>query len=106
MGSAQRLEVLLPHADKLGALGQEIGSCPVVCGAGRRAAFAVFSQFLFHEPIPNQFLVQFLFTVFAAATRNKLSVIDLKKAKNILSFFATHRKLGSRGTASKIVNKN
>ena len=31
---------------------------------------------------------------------------SILKIKNILSFFATHRKLGSRGPASKIVNKN
>ena len=71
------------------------------------AAFAVFSQFLFHYPILIPVLIPILIHGFAGrATRNKLSVNRFKKSKNILSFFATHRKLGSRGPASKIVNKN
>ena len=60
------LRFCFPAHSNLYALGPgEIGSCPVVCGAGpqgaapaRRggvAAFAVFSQFLFHYPILIQF---------------------------------------------------
>ena len=66
------LRFCFPTHSNLYALGPgEIGSRPFVCGAGdqgtalaRRggvAAFAVFSQFLFHYPVLIQFLFQFLF---------------------------------------------
>ena len=78
---------------------------------GRSGCFrCVFSVLI---PLSNSYSVLILVLIpvlihgFAGrATRNKLSANRFKKSKNILSFFATHRKLGSRGHASKIVNKN
>ena len=63
---------------------------------GGVAAFAVFSQFLFHNPVLIQFLLQFLFqflfTVLLAGPRQAFCE-SIKKSKNILSFFATCRSL-------------
>ena len=120
--AAQCVLRLLPTHSNLYALGPgEIGSRPVVCGAGpqgERASSKGRSGCFRWVFLSSYSIIQYLFSSYFSSYSSSYSRFcwqghkkqaccdSILKIKNILSFFATHRKLGSRGPASKIVNKN